>query len=478
MSSMNCLKGTSVEASNQPSQLLALGDSFLVDEGYDEAVSAYTASLSQSPNSVETFRILSHRSSALYYLKRYDHALQDAQNAQSSVKEEDVACLRAGEMEVCCRREGLAALALGRYDYARASFASAQQMAISNGRDFWRYQKELAQCDERQALSIETGAAASATSASSSALGHGASSLSDPTSSTRVSFAPDVAMLRKESDSLVDQMSDLDDQVLLRRDSSIPASEVPSIELCATRDNEPSSVVPEVYNELPYLSSSSSQAIPSIPKYQYYQSDKFITIQVLEKGVQQSDLTVELHANHLLVRLTKNGKRLTIICGYLYDEIKVDQSRTLIKDEKVVIKLAKQNVNYEWPELLGVTKISNDTTLPSLLSNDSSLSEAGIQALSQQLSPTESVQSDSNPSPRRPYSSNKDWNKIEKQLTQEVEEDMDPTNRLFQQIYANADEDTRRAMIKSYQTSGGTVLSTNWGEVKQTDYEKERLKEL
>lgn len=29
-------------------------------------------------------------------------------------------------------------------------------------------------------------------------------------------------------------------------------------------------------------------------------------------------------------------------------------------------------------------------------------------------------------------------------------------------------------MIKSYQTSGGTVLSTNWDEVKKKDYEKER----
>lgn len=38
-------------------------------------------------------------------------------------------------------------------------------------------------------------------------------------------------------------------------------------------------------------------------------------------------------------------------------------------------------------------------------------------------------------------------------------------NEFFQSLFAGADPDTRRAMMKSYQESGGTTLSTNWEEV-------------
>jgi len=38
-------------------------------------------------------------------------------------------------------------------------------------------------------------------------------------------------------------------------------------------------------------------------------------------------------------------------------------------------------------------------------------------------------------------------------------------NSFFQHLYANADEDTKRAMLKSYTESGGTSLSTDWKEV-------------
>jgi len=54
------------------------------------------------------------------------------------------------------------------------------------------------------------------------------------------------------------------------------------------------------------------------------------------------------------------------------------------------------------------------------------------------------------------------WDK----LAQEVEEDKlegdAALNKVFQDIYAGATEEQRRAMMKSFLESNGTVLSTNW----------------
>ena len=46
------------------------------------------------------------------------------------------------------------------------------------------------------------------------------------------------------------------------------------------------------------------------------------------------------------------------------------------------------------------------------------------------------------------------------------------TSVLFQDTYKHGTPESCRAMNKSYQTSNGTVLSTNWSEVSKTDYEK------
>lgn len=58
----------------------------------------------------------------------------------------------------------------------------------------------------------------------------------------------------------------------------------------------------------------------------------------------------------------------------------------------------------------------------------------------------------------------KNWDAIIDEFEKEEEKDQD-VNELFKQIYQSGSEEVRRAMNKSFQESGGTVLSTNWDNV-------------
>lgn len=69
---------------------------------------------------------------------------------------------------------------------------------------------------------------------------------------------------------------------------------------------------------------------------------------------------------------------------------------------------------------------------------------------------------------KAPYASGRDWSAIEKTLAAEAEEKKEgeaALNEMFQKIYGDANDDVRRAMNKSFQESGGTVLSTNWNDI-------------
>jgi suppressor of G2 allele of SKP1 len=127
---------------------------------------------------------------------------------------------------------------------------------------------------------------------------------------------------------------------------------------------------------------------------------------------------------------------------------------------KIEITLQKQKAGQKWSALEGS-------------------STATTQLADRPAAPTAPAAS----GPAYPTSSRKgakDWDQVASSLTEKkskgkstagVDEGSDDefggdaVDGFFKKLYANADPETRRAMIKSYTESQGTSLSTNWSEV-------------
>ena len=401
--------------------LLSLGDSYHVDGNYEEAVEAYAGALSLFRDSevLLQIRTLSHRSSAFYKLKRYQEALDDAEGSLVLLSTKKPSGLRTGEGETCHLRVGLAAFELKQYQKANDMLQKVAQLASLNKRQTNKdiFDNLLEKCTAKLSAPEETSTSRSETD-------------EKPSSEDNIPQA----------------------NVVKPTGSSAPAKATAT---AATR---------------PALAGKKGKA----PKYQYYQSDKVMTISILEAGVRQEDVTVQFEPKHLLVTIRKESTDYTVVAGYLYSEIDVQKSKVVFKEEKVLVKLRKVE-QYEWPELMGKgddgAKAKKKTTASTEnAKDDDATTSSGL--------PKEVPSVPEDAKVPRPYASHRDWDAIEKNIIEdeknEKPEGDEAMNKLFKQIYGNATDDTRRAMVKSFQTSGGTVLSTNWDEVKKKDYEKER----
>ncbi|TFK41183.1 SGS-domain-containing protein [Crucibulum laeve] len=184
-------------------------------------------------------------------------------------------------------------------------------------------------------------------------------------------------------------------------------------------------------------------------RHEFYESDEKVTLSIFDRGADPAQVSVKFEPR----KFSYTHGEKSLVLEPLKGQIDPNTSEFTVGKVKVEVRLAKMAPG-RWGTLVGDSPDPLAAPTPSVVPS----------------APTTTVKK-----PR------KNWEGITTEILgtdKEKTSDEDPNvggdstlNGFFQKIFADADEDTKRAMMKSYQESGGTTLSTNWDEVKKAPVE-------
>ncbi|KAK3011392.1 hypothetical protein RJ639_011038, partial [Escallonia herrerae] len=190
---------------------------------------------------------------------------------------------------------------------------------------------------------------------------------------------------------------------------------------------------------------SENQTITLWNRHAFYQKPEEVVLTIFAKGIPADTVAIDFGEQILSVRINVPGETEYQFQPRLFGKIIPDKCRYEVLSTKVEIRLVKAEA-INWTTLEYTKEVRAQQKLNAL---------AGV-----------SSQRPAYPS-SKPKGTN--WDKLEAQVKEEEKgEKLDgdaALNKMFGDIYKNADEDMRRAMNKSFVESNGTVLSTNWKDV-------------
>lgn len=210
----------------------------------------------------------------------------------------------------------------------------------------------------------------------------------------------------------------------------------------------PSSVLAAIDGQSNQEQPEQQYTVPK-PRYDWYQTETQVIVTLMIKNVKEENVNVE-YGDQTLSATVKlpSGSDFSLELD-LAHAINPAQCKTRIMSTKVELKMNKTE-GIRWSSL----EATDETVCKPFPTKDET------------KDPGDMVH-------KYPTSRHvgKDWDKVAAQIAKEEKEEKlegeAALNQLFQQIYGDGSEEVRKAMNKSFVESGGTVLSTNWDEVKK-----------
>ncbi|KAG0339873.1 Protein SGT1 A [Podila humilis] len=196
----------------------------------------------------------------------------------------------------------------------------------------------------------------------------------------------------------------------------------------------------------PAATPAAEVAIPATPtihrvRHEWYQNDSYVTISVFIKNCKKESVDIIFTDRALSVSVKMpTGSDYSLELDPLSHSIVPSESKYEVLSTKIEIQLKKERLAVKWGTLEGddANAGSMATTAPTATAAYPSSSKKA-----------------------------KNWDALEKEAEKDEEkaEGDKALNQLFAQIYKDSDDNTKRAMMKSFTESNGTCLSTNWDEV-------------
>ncbi|GAV52683.1 hypothetical protein ZYGR_0AG06740 [Zygosaccharomyces rouxii] len=198
--------------------------------------------------------------------------------------------------------------------------------------------------------------------------------------------------------------------------------------------------------------------IPSTPKFRtdWYQTSNTVVLSIFTPNLPKNKECVTLKVSK------KNKRDLEML--YPIPDASSEFQYNLSLSHEVDPENVQLNVFTKKMEVI-LTKLTKNNwkTLEYTNESESASSLQQSEVRNKSTSPSGSL--------GYPTSSKKniDWSKVD--VSDDEDENAGSADAFFQKLYADADPDTKRAMMKSYMESNATALNTNWEDVSKAPVE-------